>query len=153
MDSTAIIQWNCRGYRSRYEEIREIIKENKPACICLQETMMGNETPVSPRGYNMEAFSPVDNPVPGSGIATLIRNDIKYHPVQLNTQLQTRAFRINIGKMITVCNIYISPNERITAHDVLNLVQNLPSPFLIIGDLNAKHHLWVIQKLILMAEL
>ena len=38
-----IIQWNCRGLRSKREDIEWLISKYAPAAICLQETMLQPE--------------------------------------------------------------------------------------------------------------
>lgn len=37
---------------------------------------------------------------------------------------------------------YIAPNERITAHQLQDLIQQLTPPFIIVGDFNAHNPLW-----------
>lgn len=44
--------------------------------------------------------------------------------------------------MTTICCIYIHPNENITNHQISQLINQLPPPFLLLGDFNGKHTLW-----------
>ena len=46
-----------------------------------------------------------------------------------------------MGKWYTVCSIHL-PHIDAERNDILNLLQQLPKPFLLLGDINARHHLW-----------
>ena len=141
-----IIHWNIRGYKANYEEIKVLIKEKHPVCICLQETYHGNQNPYPPTGYSVETADPVVRWVPGiraaRGVLTLVSNNYAYYRVNLVTELETVAIRIKIRKEITLCNIYITPNEVISTQTINNLIAQLPSPFLIVGDFNARSPVW-----------
>ena len=61
--------------------------------------------------------------------------------IPLNTNLQAVATRLWMGKWYTVCSIYL-PHIDVEKNDILNLLQQLPEPFLLLGDMNDRHHLW-----------
>ena len=45
-------------------------------------------------------------------------------------------------KTLTVCNIYLSQSLDVNFSDLEHLIQQLPAPFDLIGDLNAHSPLW-----------
>ena len=49
---------------------------------------------------------------------------------------------MHIRQLITVCTIYLPPNDTLQQQDLNNLIMQLPSPFLILGDFNAHSPLW-----------
>ena len=118
------------------------IKAENPAIICLQETMLGNKSPADPKGYSYKAFSSSDLPIPGTGILTAIRNDIPYYEIPLNTQLQAKAYRVRLSTEITICNIYIDHQVNLTLGTLQALFHQLPPPFAVLGDFNARNPLW-----------
>ena len=142
----SILQWNCRGYAANFEELKILLLQHNPDVVCLQETFHGPNTPSPPRRYNTIAAEPVTEYVQGTrpsrGVITLINNCIPYHVVPLNTNLEAVAIQIHKSQPITICNIYISPHERVMGREFIDLVDQLPSPFIIVGDLNAHHPLW-----------
>lgn len=138
----AFLQWNCRGYRHNYEDLICLLKEHSPKCVCLQETFLGAFLPHPPKGYSIQTFSPTNQATPGNGLAILIHQSIPYNTIAINSNLQVSAVRIGLHTQYTVCNLYIHPNENITSQDLLNLINQLPQPFIILGDFNAKHPLW-----------
>ena len=135
-----IIQWNCQGYRSKYEDLKLIIYQENPAAVLLQETMLSNHNFRPPSGYSI--YCDYNNPLPGNGLATLIRNDVPHHRLDLQTNLQATSFRIGLRRQYTICNIYIPPNNRLSLDDITTLIDQLPSPVLVCGDFNSRNHLW-----------
>ena len=73
-----ILQCNIQGYNlAKYEEFL-LLKESKPAALCLQEFKVGNVVLNPPRDYHLEAYFPIVAPVPGAGLLTFIRNDVLF---------------------------------------------------------------------------
>jgi len=138
----AVLQWNCRGYKANYEDIQYLLHQYSPTCVLLQETMLGIYSPLSPGRYNIHSYSPTGRAIPGDGLATLIKQGTPFQPLNLISELQVQAFRIQHNGLYTICNIYISPQEHITVAQINNLISQLPTPFIISGDFNSKHYLW-----------
>lgn len=138
----SILQWNIQGYRAKYEELTSLIAQFSPACILLQETMLGNLVPYSISQYHVHVFSQTGRPVPGDGLATLIRRGYPFIPIPLQTNLQAHAFRVGLSRLYSVCNIYIKPHEIVTSAQIIGLLRQLPPPYIVGGDFNAKHPLW-----------
>ena len=57
----------------------------------------------------------------------------------LNSNLQALAVRLTFHKAITLCCIYIPPNVYVTLQDF----GQLPSPYILISDLNGHNPIWV----------
>ncbi|XP_018020252.1 uncharacterized protein LOC108676647 [Hyalella azteca] len=127
-----LIQWNSRGYRRNYSDLRAILQEQHPLCVCIQETMLGNLTPTPPQNYNIETFSDSPNPRPGTGLLILVRRDVALLRLPITSQLQAMAVQTNINNKIhTICNFYIPPGHRLTLADAgpaRAAVATLPNP-------------------------
>jgi hypothetical protein len=104
--------------------------------------MLGDRPVYAPSGYSLEKFSPTGNAVPGDGLVTLIRHDIPHVELQLNTNLQATAFRIGTNRPTTICNSYFSPNENPNVNDIQILIDQLPPPYIMLGDFNSKSTIW-----------
>ena len=37
-----IIQWNIQSLKTKFSELKTLVKQFSPACVCLQETLIGN---------------------------------------------------------------------------------------------------------------
>ncbi|GBN98558.1 RNA-directed DNA polymerase from mobile element jockey [Araneus ventricosus] len=134
------ISWDCRGFMSKSSELKYIINKHHPACIAVQETYLKTD-----KHYirNYKIFSKHHNRDRASGgVAILAANYIPSMPLTLNTNLQAVAIRIQMQSLVTVCSLYLPPNDRVSRTDLNNLISQLPSPFIILGDLNGHSPFW-----------
>ena len=81
------------------------------------------------------------------GAAIIINKSIQHSVVHLNTSMQAVAVSILLDKKITVCSVYIPPNLSYSTLDLQLLINELPTPFLLLGDFNAHNPLWGSQAL------
>ena len=102
--------------------------------------MLSNVVSRAPTGYTI--FCDFNDPLPGRGLATIIRNDIPHYKININSHIQTTAFRISLDRQYTICNIYLSPGEVVNLNDLTNIIEQLPAPLIIGGDFNSHHPLW-----------
>ena len=49
---------------------------------------------------------------------------------------------VSKSKSITLCSIYIPPSSAISLHDMDDLVRQLPTPYMLLGDFNSHNPLW-----------
>ena len=141
---SSLLQWNCQGLRAKYEELKLLISEFSPVLICVQETMLGVNTPC-PRDYT--SFRTAHIPAIGShgGCLIYVRHDVPSLPLRLTTPLDAVAVQVDLGRKYSVCSLYlppVSPNTHISQNDLADLLDQLPRPFLLLGDLNGRHSLW-----------
>src|SRR5262249_21328773 len=125
-------------------ELRDLRYKHQPVCVCVQESLLA-----SANSFNLSNYSilrkDIDNPdleETGRGVCLLTKSTVSSSPVQLNTSLEAVAVRVFLNRLITVCSIYISPNQILSAQDFEDLINQLPRPFLVLGDFNAHHPLW-----------
>ena len=139
----SFIQWNCRGFRNKLEEIQLFIKNHNPIAICLQETLLKDNESLSIKNYTTYNYTPpIANGKVSGGVCILVRNDIPHSEVQIQTPLQAIAVQIATKKKITLCSIYLPPNSDIIDNDLDNLITQLPTPCMLLGDFNAHNKLW-----------
>ena len=137
-----ILRWNCQGLRAKYEELQMLINQFSPICVSLQETMIGySETP-HPKDY--VSYSTEFEPARGSlgGCGVFIRYDVAHTHVSLQTPLQAVAVQIHLKKKYNVMSLYLPPSAQVVERDLLDLFQQLSSPFLILGDFIGRHSAW-----------
>ena len=104
--------------------------------------MVGDAVLNPPRDYHLEAYSPIVAPVPGGGLLTFIRNDVPFREVPLNTMIQAKAYRVKFRKEVTLYNLYLKHNQHLSVDDCKRFADQLPTPFIILGDFNAKNSMW-----------
>ena len=137
-----IIQWNCRGLRSRREEIEIFIQKFSPAVLCLQETMLKTNKQQQQSFKNYTCYySSTDNGTGGVGI--LVKNTHLHRKLPLVSNLQAIAVSVTIGqKAYTICSLYIPPCYHLHAEDLDNIKRQLPGPVIFMGDFNAHNPFW-----------
>ena len=108
--------------------------------ICLQESHLITDNPLI-KGYNCVNKNSGFNRARG-GVLTAVKNNIQFINIQINTNIEAIAIKLNVPFELTICNIYISPSFTLTYKDVENLIRQLDKPFIIVGDINAHSDQW-----------
>ncbi len=137
-----ILQWNCRGLRKNLHELQILITLYAPLVLCIQESFLPHVNSFNLRGFVGYHFTNESNNHPIGGASVFVRNDIPHKEIQIQSCLQVKAVKITLHKTITICSIYIPPHQRISENDLNNLINQLPSPFILTGDFNAHNNLW-----------
>lgn len=142
-----VIQWNICGLRGKIAELQLISNEYNPEVIALQETMFNEKKYVhridhSKYDWYLKAW---DQNSARNGVALAINKNIPHTEVTLNTELQAIACRTNDSNPTTYASIYIPP-RKMTAkrmkRGLKNLLNQLPKPFILLGDFNAHLTEW-----------
>lgn len=141
MTLNCIIQWNLQSYRTKFTELKQILYNFNPICVCLQETLATDVICYPPSQYKIIHSSRVRNDNHERGAAILIHNKIQYENIILNTNLQAVAISIFLDRKFTVCSFYL-PHHDIQENDIQGLINQLPTPFIFLGDANARNTLW-----------
>ena len=148
-----VMQWNMTAYNTQFSELKLLINDYQPDCLCLQETRYVNKNIKPPSGY--KAIEPIIPRQPNNndnssdatgrrGVALLINNNINYKELHINVpnNIEAVAAQIYSGKYYSVCSMYLSPNKNVTKTDIMTIINQLPKPFLLLGDMNARHERW-----------
>ena len=103
--------------------------------------MLGNNTPC-PREYKYHRTK--YDPEIGShgGCIIYTRYDVPHIPLSLTTPLQAVAVQMDVERRYTICSLYLPPNNPVSYDDMVELIHQLPQPFIILGDVNGRHPLW-----------
>ncbi|GBN57650.1 putative RNA-directed DNA polymerase from transposon X-element, partial [Araneus ventricosus] len=136
------VSWNCHGIRSKLQDIKTIFNTFHPVCIGLQETFLKSTVPLKLRGYNCVRRDSDTGVTSSGGVCSLTSNLYPSTPLTLHTNLQAVAVQVHTRSLITVCSIYLPPHDVITQQELNNLVDQLPTPFILLGDFNGHITLW-----------
>ena len=127
-----IIQWNCRGFKANFNELSLLDQSFSPIAFCLQETHLkkSEENKIKFKGYTMyNAYSKNEEQATG-GSSLLVKNGIVHtHIENLDTELEAVAVRLSLNQTITLCSIYIHPDDSIETSILKHLTDQLPTPF------------------------
>ncbi|GFN82014.1 sodium-coupled monocarboxylate transporter [Plakobranchus ocellatus] len=103
-----VVQWNIRGFRSNFEELKLLQNRSQSAVVAL-----------FPQGGS-----------PGGEAALLIRNGSPFSEIDLKTGLHDAAAAISLEKTLTVCSLYLPPNSPVSKLSLAELFEQLAKPFL-----------------------
>ena len=131
MDTENLVQWNIKGLRSNYEELKLLLNKTYTPIRALQDCKLGEEQ-LSPRGYAL-----LKGNRPAGEAALLINQRVVHTELTLNSPLHAVAATITLDKTFNIYSIYLTPGEIITKLNLENLLDQLPRPFLLLGDFNA----------------
>ncbi|XP_058837566.1 uncharacterized protein LOC131693622 [Topomyia yanbarensis] len=139
---TLAVQWNLNSLRANLGEVQIIVARTEPICLALQETHLRDNNNLASWFSHRYTWDTARGSNIYQTIALGIRADIPSETIQLNTELIAVAHRILFPAKCTIVSIYIPQEVNDVGNKLRNLVRQLPTPFLIMGDLNAHHTMW-----------
>lgn len=138
----SVLQWNCCGFQTRLPFTQKLVSDYNPDVICIQETNLKENQNASLRRYTSHCQNRTNYNRASGGVAILTRNSITSNPVQITSPFEAIAIKLLIPTEITICNIYLPDSQNLNLSELTNLINQLPSPFLLLGDFNARNILW-----------
>lgn len=133
-----ILQWNMKGFVNNFDELSILINEHSPCFISIQETHCAHLfTPRIPKLYTGYFYNFPSNVTAKQGIGVLIKNNIPHKQIIINSNILTL-----LPLKFTVVSIYILPDQVFSITDLENILNQIPTPVLIIGDVNSWSVLW-----------
>ncbi|GFT73822.1 probable RNA-directed DNA polymerase from transposon X-element [Trichonephila clavipes] len=139
-DFTQVADNPLKGPLSQ-NDVKDIIRQYHPVCVALQETFLKSCHTTKIRRYGC-LRKDTEGPSVSGGVCIFTSLDVPSSALPLHTSLQAVAVRIHSTSLITVCCLYLPPNTAIHQHDLNNLINQLPTPFVILGDFNGHSTLW-----------
>ncbi|KAL9698940.1 hypothetical protein quinque_002381 [Culex quinquefasciatus] len=145
--TTAIaVQWNLRGMAARTNELQQLLEQHRPVVVALQEIKTKkkkDKNKLDRRRYDWQfCFKPSDGY--SNGVALGIDKDVPHRYIDVQGPLQVVAARVEWPVLATFVSIYICREDgKAEIEDKLaQLVPQLPSPVVLLGDFNAHSPLW-----------
>ena len=139
-----ILQWNVRGVTSAKQDLLKLIETHKFSVIAMQETFLGNDVMVKLPGYSGICRQGHYNHRFHGGVALYVHTSCPFQQISINSNHQVIAAKIQLtnNTPITIASIYLPGREQITMQSITSIVQQLSTPFLLLGDFNAHHDAW-----------
>lgn len=145
-NSTTIIQWNCRGFLGKKCEIQLLINNLKPLIIAFQETKLLPTINVQGfNSFNLYRKDYADGLIACRGVMLMVHKSVYSEHIPVVSPLSVVAVKVkspHLNYELSVCSIYIPPNEGITETQLLNIVSQIGKPYLLCGDFNAHNPMW-----------
>ena len=145
-----ILQWNICGLKPKMKngDIPCLIKKYQCPVLVFQETKLSEEQIFKIKGYKsyLKSLPTEEGEKAHGGVGIFVKNYASSYSIPLNTNLQAVAVSVKIHKRVSICSLYLPPRKEISKEDIQNIINQLPKPFLLLGDFNAHHRLWYDQR-------
>ena len=140
--SNSIIQWNCRGLKANFNDIGILLSRHNPIAVCLQETFLKTTDQITFKNFSFYNKVYTGGEKASGGVSIVVNNNFPHKSVALDTELQAVAVSVTMHQPLTICSIYIPPSAAIEPTLLDNLITQLPSPFILLGDFNSHSTIW-----------
>ena len=137
-----VVQWSCRGLKSNYSEILLLLSLLSPSVFCLQEAFLGADDQLNIRDFVAYNCVCSEGRRPSGGGSVLVHSSCPQREIELVTSLRAVAVSVTLDKEIAVCSVYVPPNFHLETEDLDILLEQLPSPCILVGDFNGHSVLW-----------
>ena len=137
-----IIQWNCQGLKPNYNEVSLLKSDYNPSVFCLQESLFKPDDNISLKGLNIYNYDHAECMRPSDGASVFVTSSFLRRKIDLQTELQATVVYVTLDKEITICSVYIPLSFSLNSQHLDSLLQQLPSPYIILGDFNGHNNLW-----------
>ena len=137
-----ILQWNSRGLKPNYNEASLLISEYNPSVFCFQETFLKPDDSISLKGFNIYKYVHIDCLRPSGGASIFVKSFFPQRKIDLQTELQATAVSVTLDREINIYSVYIPPSFSLNSQHFDNLLQQLPSTYIILVDFNGHNILW-----------
>ena len=118
--------------------------------MCLQETFLKDTDVITVSEFNLyNKFQETENRASGVfPFLSLIIFPTPQSIVTLNTNLQAVAVKVTAHKTMTLCSVYLPPRNHFNFNpkDLQGLIDQQPSPLILMGYFNGHHTLWGCEK-------
>lgn len=139
--TTNIIQWNINGFYSKLEELQLIISDHTPTVLRIQETNFNKKATLYSNIIYKKNRSICTRA--NGGVAIMINHNYTSKGIILHTDLEAIAVYVTLSHIsITIYNIYIPNQKEFNLQDIERIIQQLPNPFIIVGDFNSHSEIW-----------
>ncbi|KAG5872204.1 hypothetical protein JTB14_011076 [Gonioctena quinquepunctata] len=123
-----------------------LINLHSPDAICIQETNFKDFHYLNLKSYNIYHENRTDRDHASGEVAIYLKSHLFPKQIPLNTTLEAVAVEIGTSQKMHLCSIYIPPNCDIEENDLRNLIDQILSPKIILGDFNGHNIIWRSQK-------
>ena len=140
--SNIIVQWNCRGVGANREELQLLLEKYNPAVVCLQETFIKKNNEINIKNYQTYNHIYKGGLRASGGVSILVRKDVPQGQVNIDSDLQVVAVKVTLHKAIVICSMYIPPHDPVDEVKFNKLMEQIPGPHILLGDLNSHSTVW-----------
>lgn len=142
--NTFLMQWNCDGYFLHLDDVKLLIHDYDPCVVALVETHLKSHQTATLRSMNVyrkdEDLSDHENAK--RGVLLAIRDDVFSEEIVIDSTIRLVVARVSFPRDLCVCCLYLPPGEALDEGELRDALRQIPRPFILCGDVNARSPLW-----------
>ena len=104
------------------------------------ETFLKQSDNVSFRDLNMFNYICPDGQRASGGTSIMNKSSVPHSQFDLNTNSLAVAVNVTLCKKVTICSNYLPLNYRLSKNSLVWLKDQLPNPFMLVGNFNGHHN-------------
>lgn len=143
---TICTQSNVNGYYRRLPELQQLLSHHHPCVLALQETRLQFRNKVKLYNYNIYSHDLETISHAKDGWTIFVSNAYNVTLLSTPSEIQNIAVSVSLPQIekinITICSIYIFPNQNISNRTLQQLIQTLLHLLIIHGDFYAHSSTW-----------
>ncbi|XP_044596671.1 uncharacterized protein LOC123273332 [Cotesia glomerata] len=133
---------STKGKEAIKDTVKQYSDNQSPLCLCLQETNFNKDHCANLNGYLKYFKNRVEANRASGGVAIFVKSHAIPEEIQLTTNLEAVAVRLKYPINISLCNIYIPNSKTLETEELTRIINQLPIPFILLGDFNSHHEYW-----------
>ena len=132
-----------RGFRSNLTDLQALVAAKSPVAVALQETKLKQEHNCNIHHYKTYRHDLINTQIAHGGVALLVHYSVPSVSFPLRTGLQAVAATVDITNIkLTIVSVYLPPGEAFPEAEFQDLIRELPTNYIILGDLNTYSTQW-----------
>lgn len=137
------MSWNIRSMTHNLDELKILLTRHNPTIVTLQEIIRIpnlNSPPLNNYNWFFHQATNTSN----HSVCIGIQKHIPSKQINLSSNIPAIAAKISSPIECTIVSLYLSPSlpSAFLALETENILQQLPSPTIVLGDFNAQHSSW-----------
>ena len=140
----SVLRWRCRGVEANFNELHVLLQECNIGVLCLREAELSPNS-----SLYLECCSScrvcsgsISDGRPSGGVSAFMHSSVPHGVIPLSAALQAQAALLTLDRAIAICSICLPPSIDADFIELDDLVQQLPSPYILLGDLSAHRPMW-----------
>lgn len=136
--SGRILQWNCHSISNKKSDLIYLINKHHPCILAMSETWLRPDSNFRLPGYVDVRKDRLDG---FGGVALYFKNNISFSHISIPSTHSIEAVAARVEDF-TIVSLYIPIPSKSIIRSLSTILNSLPKPLLVLGDLNCHHSVW-----------
>lgn len=132
----SLLQWKIKEFFNNKEEL-QLLVQTSPSVISLEESQLQSKHKSTFKSFNIYRYDHTNGLIASGGVITLIWNESFLSQTYINTisdiqHVTVQYYPMLFYSLVTICNVYLPPNNEPQYEELYNLIDQLPQPCILL---------------------